>query len=148
MPSTPTLAIFTKQLFLNPLFFGLYFFQRRNEPKTMKVVAEKFSESRNSCSVRVATHRSRKSVGNAKPGTYIQYLLSKKSQPWLDGSNTSGWYGRLRGPISTRTLSLWLCSTIIQTSCGTPWVLRMKEPWVVAGVLSGVGPSTSAGSTN
>jgi len=51
MPSTPTPRIFTLQLFLNSLFFGPYFFERRNasEPKTMKILSDKISESRNSC---------------------------------------------------------------------------------------------------
>jgi len=53
MPSTPTPPIFTLQLFLDSLFFGPWFFQRRNEPKTMKILSGKISESRNSCSVKV-----------------------------------------------------------------------------------------------
>jgi len=53
MPSTPTPPILTLQLFLDSLFFGPYLYQRRNETKTMEILSEKISESRNSCSVRV-----------------------------------------------------------------------------------------------
>ena len=53
MPSTPTPPTFTLQLFLDSLFFGPYFFQRRNEPKAMNILSGKSIESRNSCSVKV-----------------------------------------------------------------------------------------------
>jgi len=53
MPSTPTPPIFTLQIFLDSLLFGPFYFQRRNEPKTIKKFSGKNCGSRNRCSVTV-----------------------------------------------------------------------------------------------
>jgi len=42
MPSTPTPPIFTLQLFLDSLFFGPYFLERRNESNRMKILSKKW----------------------------------------------------------------------------------------------------------
>jgi len=53
LPSTPTPPIFALQIFLDSLFFGPFFFQRRNKPKTMRYFSGNISGSRNRCSVNV-----------------------------------------------------------------------------------------------